>query len=118
MQRPAAEWDCRFFKAHALNPVLELLSDSVVGVRLRAATLLPLIRQILLLPSNAEAAARLDAATTALQSDVDRDVRLEVGRALEQIQGTGNASSAWREEDGRKEEEEADMHFIPEEIER
>ena len=109
----------RFFKAHLLNPVLELLSDGVVSVRLRAAGLLPLIRQTLTLPRDAEAAARLDAATAALQSDPDQDVRFEVQKALAEMDRAGNAARrAWQEEDRCKEEEEADMHFIPEELER
>ncbi|KAK9909175.1 hypothetical protein WJX75_008292 [Coccomyxa subellipsoidea] len=112
-------FSARFFKAHLLNPVLELLSDGVVGVRLRAAGLLPLIRQTLTLPRDAEAAAQLDAAMAALQSDPDRDVRFEVQKALAEIDRAGNAAQrAYQEEDRRKEEEEADMQYIPEELER
>ncbi|CAL8461878.1 g1409 [Coccomyxa elongata] len=39
-------FSARFFKAHVMNPVLELLSDGVIGVRLRAVGLLPHIRQV------------------------------------------------------------------------
>lgn len=54
----------------------------------------------------------------ALQADPDQEVCLEAGRVSEAFSAAGSSSKPWQDEDHRREAEEADMHFIPEELER
>lgn len=174
--------DCRFFKAHIMNPVLELLSDGVVSVRLRALSLVPSIKRVTLvrhtvimlrgraqhsrpfhameqltflrhqqrdkhisnnpspilcqlerislqscmlgplhvqsLPEDAQLLEQLGAALAALCADADPEVSLEARRALEEFAADSERSPRARDEDRRREEEEADMPFLPEELER
>ena len=61
---------------------------------------------------------RLAVALAVLQADPDQEVCLEATRISEAFSVAGSSSISRQDEDRRREAEEADMHFIPEELER
>lgn len=76
------------------------------------------LRQLIVLPDDVELLARLAAVLAALQADPVQEVCLEAGRVSEAYSAAGSTSKSWQDEDRRREALEADMHFIPEELER
>ncbi|KAL3156729.1 hypothetical protein ABBQ38_001004 [Trebouxia sp. C0009 RCD-2024] len=123
----------KFFKSYFLDACLELTADPVPNVRLHLAALLPALKQSIRLPEDVEQLERVNSAMSNLATDNDRDVAAEAravndlfkrtpvrmtgGAGLLDMNGLPGGHSS-ESEDTKKEEEEADVTFSVDDIEK
>ncbi|KAL6757965.1 armadillo-type protein [Haematococcus lacustris] len=117
----------RFIKEWVFDLCLELLYDPVPNVRLQVTHILPALKQTIRLPEDVDLLERLNNAISNSMTDNDRDVSVtarhindtykripvRMGGGLSVGDMSGSLVASYEAEDRRKEEEEADFCFSP-----
>ncbi|KAJ9523823.1 hypothetical protein QJQ45_020014 [Haematococcus lacustris] len=117
----------RFIKEWVFDLCLELLYDPVPNVRLQVTHILPALKQTIRLPEDVDLLERLNNAISNSMTDNDRDVSVtarhindtykripvRMGGGLSVGDLSGSLVASYEAEDRRKEEEEADFCFSP-----
>lgn len=133
-QHTVRKFSTKFFKEYIFDLCLELLHDPVPNVKVHVVSLLPSLKQIIKLPEDVEQLERLNNAMSNLMTDNDRDVslaaravhesfkrtpvRMAGGAGVIDMNGLAGGQGNFESEDKRKEEEELEFTFLPEDLER
>ncbi|KAK9819789.1 hypothetical protein WJX72_002412 [[Myrmecia] bisecta] len=127
-------YSTKFFKEFFLDLCIDLLNDPIPNVRLHVCQLMPILKQTIRLPEDVEQLERLNSGMSNLTTDPDRDVAaaaLAVNDAFKRtpVRMTGSAGGLdmnglpsgvheFESEDKRKEEEEAELTFSMDDLEK